>query len=49
MTRAQRSFHRRAWLALALVLPLLCAVSLLLRAQHTRALSPPDAPRGAAP
>ena len=49
MTRAQRTFHRRAWLALALVFPLLCALSLVLRAQHARALRPLSTTRGAVP
>lgn len=49
MTRAQRTFHRRAWLALALVFPLVCALSLILRAQHTRALGPLSTSRGAVP
>jgi len=49
MTRAQRVFHRRAWLALALLFPLICALSLVLRAQHARVLRPLAAPRGALP
>ena len=49
MTRAQRTFHRRAWLALALVFPLLCALALVLRAQHARALRPLTATRGDLP
>jgi hypothetical protein len=49
MTRAQRIFHRRAWLALSLLFPLICALSLVLRAQHARVLSPLAAQRGVMP
>jgi hypothetical protein len=49
MTRAQRRFHRRAWLALALAFPLLCALSLALRARQVMALSSRSTTRGAVP
>jgi hypothetical protein len=49
MTRAQRTFHRSAWLGLAFVFPLVCALSLVLRAQHARVLRPLAASRGAVP
>lgn len=49
MTRAQRTFHRRAWLALAFVFPLLCVLSLVLRAQHAHVLGPLSTARGAVP
>ena len=39
MTRAQRSWHRGVWLALALVLPLLLAFALHERARHAAVLS----------
>jgi hypothetical protein len=45
MIRAQRIWHRRIWLALALALPLLLAFALRERAQHAPILS--AATRGA--
>jgi len=39
MIRTQRTWHRRLWLALALVLPLLLAFALRERAQHAPVLS----------
>jgi len=35
MTRLQRALHRRIWLALLMLIPVLCGVAL--RARHTRA------------
>lgn len=39
MIRAQRTCHRRLWLALALALPLLVAFALRERAQHAPVLA----------
>lgn len=38
MNRAQRRIHRRAWLVLAVALPMVLALAALLRLQHARAL-----------
>jgi hypothetical protein len=49
MTRLQRAVHRRTWLAMVVLVPLVCAWALKLRHSHARALGVAQTSTGAPP